>query len=938
MSILFTSDWQTDWQNLDKCHDAWNEVLKICDTQNCKYICILGDLKQAMNPVDCRIITWWQNAIRKAAKNKLIVLVLLGNHDRVGAYSNADNWLSILRRAGAVTFDNPGQYKAGEITLHMLPYTSVSETRVWAKKLAKRVKGNNNILCFHQDLIGAQYNQQGSKSDVNLTVSDLSYRMYDYVIGGHVHLPQLLKETKNVYYVGSPFCHDFGEVNQIKRYIVIRNNASIESINSSIPGWFDSSIYGFTESTPSSWKGTRIRVSVSCDASQDYGRRLEKARRRAEKKYKGAEIYVVPKFKDRYGTGLDKESITSDSSDERKLRLYVRETKVVDTELALDYMVEKLSKFNDGLRTASKVKFIKAKGHNFLSFKDVELDLTKKGIVLIQGVNEDRNNKSNGSGKTSLVQLLPVCDFGHTFKYQKADHWANRWKPKEQAFAEVIREINGKVIKVVRGRRPPSLRMYVDGKDVSSGMRSTDRDGTQQQIEKVTGFTWQTLANAVYIDRSVADSFLSGTNKQRTDVLSRFQNLERFERALKEVKEDISITNEKTISYKNKVSELRGAIEHTIQSIKDIKKISDNQLRASCKAWMKASTVYVKWIKKNKRKKLSLQGTCDGISIKYKKELDVLSTLNKDEAVLSSKYGEMKRRLVKAKELEHKRTCPTCFQKVKGKWSKVYQKGITIVMNDLRSKLNRCRSSVHKASKIVNKLSDSHDSYEDKVSDIKNTQSKLDVLEKQLRRQYEKLQAEKQGDSSVHKQAEKRLKALQEKKQELKHKLHKLDKKRKLYEYALVAFSRDGIPAFLNRQLCPVLNKSAAYYSELFSSSEIGVLFSIEKGEFTPEIINIKGGKEIDDQSTGERALAGLIASFALREVAPSCNLLILDEPGDGLDEGTARQFARSLRTLVKRFKAIYIATHNPAILSELGNERTITVRKKNKISRLEIK
>ena len=110
----------------------------------------------------------------------------------------------------------------------------------------------------------------------------------------------------------------------------------------------------------------------------------------------------------------------------------------------------------------------------------------------------------------------------------------------------------------------------------------------------------------------------------------------------------------------------------------------------------------------------------------------------------------------------------------------------------------------------------------------------------------------------------------------------------------------------------------------------------MRKEEFVPEVINAKGGERISDQSEGERALAGLISSFALREAAPECGLLILDEPGSGLDSQTARQFARSLKVLNKRFKLILVTTHNENISSALEGEQVLTVRKKNGISHLE--
>src|SRR5580704_11203547 len=157
MSIIFTADWQAEWSNLDTCEQAWAEVLNICQKEKLKYIVVLGDLKQAMNPVDVRVVTWWQNAIRKAIKRNLEVIILLGNHDRVGAYSNAGNWLSILRRAGAITFDEVGLRKCGEITLYLLPYENETNTRVMASKCKEMLsqtlnKTGINILCFHQDI------------------------------------------------------------------------------------------------------------------------------------------------------------------------------------------------------------------------------------------------------------------------------------------------------------------------------------------------------------------------------------------------------------------------------------------------------------------------------------------------------------------------------------------------------------------------------------------------------------------------------------------------------------------------------------------------------------------------------------------------------------------------------------------------------------------
>jgi len=126
---------------------------------------------------------------------------------------------------------------------------------------------------------------------------------------------------------------------------------------------------------------------------------------------------------------------------------------------------------------------------------------------------------------------------------------------------------------------------------------------------------------------------------------------------------------------------------------------------------------------------------------------------------------------------------------------------------------------------------------------------------------------------------------------------------------------------------------AAAYYAELFGDRALQVRFEIENGEFVPVILNATGGEDIDSQSDGERALAGLIASFALREIAPRCNVLILDEPGNGLDPSTVRQFATSMKRLKEKFESIFVTSHNVHLLQELEGERVVTVQKRNGIS-----
>jgi DNA repair exonuclease SbcCD nuclease subunit len=929
MKAIFTGDFQSEWTNLDLCTQAWDEVLHIANRRSLDTIVFVGDGKQAYNPIDGRVVKWWQKAISRAKEQGKKVIYVKGNHDRFGRYKNAGSWLSILKKAGAIVFSNPGEYDTGDGKLFILPYSSDEE----AKQNAKLFKPNKSrdILVFHHDINKARYNQQGNYSDGKLSLRDIRADRYRYCISGHIHLPQ---KIENVYYTGSPFCMDWGEVNQRKRYIVVGEGNKLTSIDSRIPRWFDPDVDGFKSSKPESWSSARIRIQVKCDPGSDYGRTIERARKKAEGHYPGADIFVIPRFEDRRH---ESSKIRISDSDDTKVKEYVRRTFRGSRRAqkhVIDYMLRSLAHYAGGLRTTDEVKFRKAKGTNFLPFRSVEIDFRKPGINVIQGINYDRLKKSNGSGKTSLVQILPVAMFGKTFKDQAHDRWSNR-RTTEPALAEIsLKNYKGR-IKIIRGRRPPLLQMFINGKSVSTGMKTTDKGGTQLQIEQLTGYTWQTLANAVYIDRTVSDAFLSGTKKQRTEVLSRFQNLERFDKALQLVKKDSRQADDKIHNLESMISHVRGKLSERKRSLQNIKALSKVQTSGAQKEYEKRKKEYKKLKSSTKSERNRLIKIANKLKKKYEKAAKIEQKAVRKYIIAHGRYNDFKFDVEKTKKMAVMESCPTCFQPVTHKW----------IDKHIRDQEDR----------LINLKTIMEDAVNDRSEAIANTQS-LDGKYSELRakadkyidaanaaklwmnqayRQWLEVSSESHSAKQLVDDIEHRLKNLRRKYDKYKDMYKKLKRKMYIYQYTIEAFSREGIPAFLNRELCPVLNKAANYYAEAFSDNEIQLRFVIDEGEFVPVIINAKGGEGISDQSTGERALAGLIASFALREIAPKCNLLILDEPGDGLDEQTARQFAKALQQMKDRLGSIWIATHNVHVLSELSGENIVTVKKENGISRI---
>ncbi|MDE2104407.1 MAG: metallophosphoesterase, partial [Patescibacteria group bacterium] len=364
--MLVTADWQTEFANLDQCERAAKDVLRICAFKKLTTVAFAGDLKRAYNPVDVRVTRFWLDFISRLRKRNLEVLLVLGNHDRVGMYADASNWLPILRRAGARVFDRA---KANVLPgISVLPFcSSVEKMRRASRKLAAQQRGSRGVLLFHGDVHGCLYNQT-FQSKAAFRVADFEPAKYLAVIGGHVHLPQWIEGR--VGYCGSPFCTDWGEANQRKCFVVVIGD-KIERIRSSQPGWYDESVKGFYP--PSNWKGARVRIAAVCRKGDDYAAAVNRARGDARAKYKGAEISVVLRVKDDQ-TAIDAVARLADS-DEVKIKRYVEraakdEMKKQAGRLTA-YLNWRLQEVSGSTRQDFDVRFLWAEAENFLSFRNV---------------------------------------------------------------------------------------------------------------------------------------------------------------------------------------------------------------------------------------------------------------------------------------------------------------------------------------------------------------------------------------------------------------------------------------------------------------------------------------------------------------------------------------------------------------------------------------
>lgn len=224
--LIFTADLHGDITTLDLLDTVFTQMEHTIAERGLQGVVILGDLKSRYNPIDGRVVNFMLDWMRRFKR----VWVLLGNHDRFSLNGVQNSWLPALEKAGAKVYMKQGvdviACGSRKVALYFLPYRrDTRHVRQSSNVLAHRrseIEADEHILCFHCGLREAYYSvlRTHSAQEEGVSVKDLHAEVYDHCLGGHFHMRQHVKYP-HVWYVGSPFAVDWGDVNQQKGFAVL---------------------------------------------------------------------------------------------------------------------------------------------------------------------------------------------------------------------------------------------------------------------------------------------------------------------------------------------------------------------------------------------------------------------------------------------------------------------------------------------------------------------------------------------------------------------------------------------------------------------------------------------------------------------------------------------------------------------------------------------
>lgn len=182
---------------------------------------------------------------------------------------------------------------------------------------------------------------------------------------------------------------------------------------------------------------------------------------------------------------------------------------------------------------------LKLKLYDFLSHDNSEIDFTRFKSALILGSYDGSLERSNGSGKSSIVRAISWALF------EKTDHRKKDGVVKhDKKCCKVIFEfdVNGQYFKLTRKRDKVISESDIiieqrnpDGtyKDISCDTNTL----TNQKLEEIVGFNYDVFVNSIYFKQNDVALFTSSTAGKRKDIVKSLLQIEQWDKFQKEARE-----------------------------------------------------------------------------------------------------------------------------------------------------------------------------------------------------------------------------------------------------------------------------------------------------------------------------------------------------------------------------------------------------------------
>lgn len=592
-----------------------------------------------------------------------------------------------------------------------------------------------------------------------------------------------------------------------------------------------------------------------------------------------------------------------------------------------------------------RIKRFKAK--NFLSFDNLEYELPESGLTYVGGI--------NGSGKSSLWEVVPFCLYGKTIRGGVGDdviRWGQKSASVEIEF--LIGEIDYR-IKRSRQKRGHELEFFRLMPQEDVVLTGIDARQTQRIIEEEIGMSYPLFINSVIFGQGLSYRFTRAPDSEKKEIFDQLMALEWLKEAQTKVKEKLSgfriLKEELTRERAEKLLSIQ-SLQEEISRWEEAGRMEEAEV--AVKEAIGVIEVCSKAVKICGEELKVYDETIKGARLESDTMSAVIQACRKLQGEMEKEFSHWNRRTLdvaskikSVKKLEDVE-CPFCFQIVPKEHVEtveaefrsqvdVYERGKKTIgyevefveekMKVLIDNLTGMNSDVlgweEEMRKVTNKLID-------EKSVLSVAKERHSYYVKELERvvlEAEKIQSLK--DKGVYKRIE--VEALDER-------LRAVQRDLNIAEFWVDGFGNKGVKSLLLDSVVDWMNNVALYFANKLSRATLIPVFSsisqLKSGEARETFsVNVKKGEKIVEYkmiSGGEKRRVDVIVLLTLYRLLSlragrEVNLLVFDEVMESLDEEGMEQVVDVLREFKDDGKCVYVISHQEEAKSLFDTELNVS-------------
>ena len=559
---------------------------------------------------------------------------------------------------------------------------------------------------------------------------------------------------------------------------------------------------------------------------------------------------------------------------------------------------------------------------NFMSVGNTTqaVDFNKQQLTLVLGENLDQggddSGSRNGTGKTTIINALSYALYGQALTNIRRDNLVNKTNNKGMLVTLAFTK-NGKDYRIERGRKPNTLKFYIDQKEQELTDESQgDSRKTQGDINDLLGMSHDMFKHIVALN-TYTEPFLALKPNDQRAIIEQLLGITILSEKAALVREATKITRDKLTEENARIQ----AITNSNDKIKE----NIERLHSRKKAW----------IAQNKQDRDKLEK-----AIRELEQLDIDSELEDHEKLktweenskhltnLTKEKATVERALEQAdnnvnklgKDLDDLETakCYACGQdlhddkleEMKDKLQKDYGDA-HVYQTSMAEKMQK----VEKLIEDIGELDSKPNTFYETAKEAYQHRSNVDSLKQSLKEKTDELDPYTEQIDDLEKTA------IQEVNWDAVNELNDT-KDHQDFLYKLLTNKDSFIRKKIIDQNLAYLNNRLTHYLDRLQLPHTVVF----KNDLTVEITQLGQDLDFDNLSRGERNRLILGLSWAFRDVWESLyqniNLLFIDELVDsGMDANGVENAIAVLKKMGReRQKNIYLISHKEELASRVTN------------------